>query len=406
MRLGPGHDHRVARTAQVARHLLAPLEGRVVGVRPGGGVVRGGVEAAQLLHAAELLDDLHLLVGVEHDAVEERRLVERAGEGALHAGAVVAPDVDDERVVELAHLLDGVEQAADVPVGVLGEAGEDLHLARVQLLLRVAEGVPGGEEVGALGQLGVRRYDAELLLALERLLAVGVPAVVELALVLVGPLLGDVVRGVAAAGGVVDEPRLLRVLSADRVEPLDGLVGDVVREVVELAVLALGDAEGGVVLGDDRVVLAGRAGQEAPPVVEAPAQRPVVERAGRPHLAARRHVPLAEPAGDVAVLLEDARQGGAAARPRARVAGERAGELGDGAHADAVVVAAGEHRGPRRRADGGDVEPVVGEPHLPHAGEVRGRDAAAEGVGAAEAGVVDEDEQHVGGVLRAPWGRG
>ena len=128
--------------------------------------------------------------------------------------------------------------------------------------------------------------------------------------------------------------------------------------------------------------------------------RPVVERARRAHLAARRHVPLAEPAGDVAVLLEDAREGGAAARARPGVAGERAGELGDGAHADAVVVAAGQHRGPRRRADGGDVEPVVGEPHLPHAGEVRGRDAAAEGVGAAEAGVVDEDEQHVGRVFR------
>ena len=89
-------------------------------------------------------------LGVEHDAVEERRLVERAGERALHAGAVVAPDVDDQRVVELAHLLDRVEQPADVPVGVLGEAGEHLHLAGVELLLGVAQRVPGREEVGAL----------------------------------------------------------------------------------------------------------------------------------------------------------------------------------------------------------------------------------------------------------------
>ena len=136
-------------------------------------------------------------------------------------------------------------------------------------------------------------------------------------------------------------------------------------------------------------------------MVEAPPCRPVVERARRPHLAARRHVPLAESAGDVAVLLEDPREGGAAARAGACVPGERAGELGDGAHADAVVVAAGQHRGSGRRADGGHVEPVVGEPHLPHTGQVGGGDAAAEGVGTAEAGVVDEDEQHVGGAFRS-----
>ena len=38
---------------------------------------------------------LSCCVGVEHDAVEERHLVERAGDRALHAGAVVAPDVED-----------------------------------------------------------------------------------------------------------------------------------------------------------------------------------------------------------------------------------------------------------------------------------------------------------------------
>ena len=67
-------------------------------------------------------------------------------------------------------------------------------------------------------------------------------------------------------------------------------------------------------------------------MVEAPPCGPVVERPRGAHLAARREVPLAEAAGDVAVLAEDARQGGAAARARAGVAGERPGELGDAAH--------------------------------------------------------------------------
>ena len=181
-----------------------------------------------------------------------------------------------------------------------------------------------GKASGPLGELGVRRDDAERLLPLEGPLAVDVPAVVELALVLVGPLLRDVVRGVGRAGGVVDEPRLVGVLRAHRVQPLDRLVGDVVGEVVELAVLALGHAEGRVVLRDDRVVLPGGAGEEAPPVVEAPAGRPVVERARRAHLVPRGHVPLAEPAGDVAVLAQDPGQGGASSAAGCRCSRGRA----------------------------------------------------------------------------------
>ena len=47
----------------------------------------------------------------------------------------------------------------------------------------------------------------ELLLAGERALALDVPAVVELALVLVGPFLGHVMRRVRRAGREVDEER-------------------------------------------------------------------------------------------------------------------------------------------------------------------------------------------------------
>jgi hypothetical protein len=134
--------------------------------------MRRRVDAPEGLDAAVLLDDeLELLPGVEHEAVQERHLVEQARGGSLHACSVVAPDVEDERVVEVAHLLDRVEQAADVPVGVLLEARVHLHLTDVELLLRLGEGVPGREQVGPLGQLRVLRDDAELLLALERLLA-------------------------------------------------------------------------------------------------------------------------------------------------------------------------------------------------------------------------------------------
>ena len=45
------------------------------------------------------------------------------------------------------------------------------------------------------------------------------------------------------------------------------------------------------------------------------------------------------------------------------------------------------------------MEAVVGEALLLHAGQVRRADAAAEGVGATEPGVVDQDEQDVGRAL-------
>ena len=59
-------------------------------------------------------------------------------------------------------------------------------------------------------QLRVLRDDAQLLLLRERLLAIGVPAVVELALVLVRPFLRHVMRRVAGAGAEVQEERLVR----------------------------------------------------------------------------------------------------------------------------------------------------------------------------------------------------
>ena len=94
---------------------------------------------APRVEPAVLLDQRELLLGGEGEPVLHRQLVEGAGQRSLQARAVVPEDVDDERVLELAHLLDRVEQAADVPVGVLLEAGIDLHLPRVQLLLGIRE---------------------------------------------------------------------------------------------------------------------------------------------------------------------------------------------------------------------------------------------------------------------------
>ena len=147
--------------------------------------MRRRVIAAPGLNAAVLIDQLELLLGLDVDAVEERHLVERARRRPLQAGAVIAPDVEDQRVVELTHRFDLVEQPADVPVSVVHEARVDLHLPGVELLRGVVERVPSVEEIRPLRQHRILRDHTELLLPLEHLLAQRVPALVELALVLI-----------------------------------------------------------------------------------------------------------------------------------------------------------------------------------------------------------------------------
>ena len=91
---------------------------------------------------------------------------------ALGAGAVVAVDVDDQRVVEPAQVLEGLDHAADLVVVVGGVGGEDLDLPDEELLLLRAELVPGLQDVIGPGrQLRILGDHAERLLVLEDALA-------------------------------------------------------------------------------------------------------------------------------------------------------------------------------------------------------------------------------------------
>ncbi len=83
--------------------------------------------------------------------VEEGHLVQQPVEAAFGARAVVAHDVDHERVVELADLVDRVDDAADFVVGVGGEGREDLHHAGVDafFLLRAASPRPAASRAAA-----------------------------------------------------------------------------------------------------------------------------------------------------------------------------------------------------------------------------------------------------------------
>ncbi len=398
----PPHDEWVARAAEMGADLLAPLERRVARPRPGRAVVGIHDLGAPLIEAAVALGQLQLHLVGERDAVLHRELVERAGDRALHAGAVVTPDPQDQRVVELAELLDRVKHPADVVVGVLGVARVDLHLARIERLERVGDVVPRRECRVARREFCVGRDHAKLLLSGERLLAERVPALIELPLVLVGPSLRDVVRRVAAAGRVVDEERLLRVLRPNAVQPLDRLVGHRIGEVVRivLVVIALVGPDDLLVLCQHRVPLARASAEDPVEVVEAPPAGPAVEGACVALLPVRRQMPLAERRGRITVVSKNPRQRRTVARQDRRVSREPTRELTDRSETDSVVVPAGQERGACRRAERRHVEPVVLEASVRHARVVRCLDRAPERARVPESCVVDQHEQHVGRTFR------
>ena len=106
------HDERVARPAVVRRDLLGPLERCVARVGPAGVEVAIGILATHLVHERKLVLD-----GVG-ESVEDDHLVEGAGQAALGTASVVAPDVEEKRVVEFAHFLERGDQAPDLVVRV------------------------------------------------------------------------------------------------------------------------------------------------------------------------------------------------------------------------------------------------------------------------------------------------
>ena len=66
----------------------------------------------------------------------------RADGGAFRARAVVAADVDDQRVVELAHVFDLLNHPTNFMVGVSHVGGKDIRLTNEELLFVGAERFP------------------------------------------------------------------------------------------------------------------------------------------------------------------------------------------------------------------------------------------------------------------------
>ncbi len=138
--------------------------------------------------------------------------------------------------------------------------------------------------------------------ASEGALAILVPAIVKLALILVGPLLKNLVRAVRSTGCPIHKERLVRGVGVLLAEPSDGVLRDVISEVIALGLLVV-DLRG--VARQGRLVLRGLSGEEAVEVFEAIASRPIVERPLGRDLLFGGVVPFAPGPGIVAVVLEN-----------------------------------------------------------------------------------------------------
>ena len=176
-------------------------------------------------------------------------------------------------------------------------------------------------------------------------LPVGIPAVVELALVAVRPLRPDVVRRVHRPEREVGQPGLVRsqglVLGQPAHRPLGQILGQVVALLREPRLVDRLPVDEQL-----RVPLVRVAAEEPVEPVEPEHRpgRPPVVRTGDPRLLRRRVVPLADAEARVAVLVEHRPDARLVLRLTTVVAREAARQLGDVRHPDRVVVAAGQQR--------------------------------------------------------------
>ncbi len=343
----------------------------------------------------------HLGFGRDHvQPVEEGDLVRGAQGPALGARSVVAVDVDDQRVVEFADVVDRLDDAADLVVGIGGIGGEDLDLPDEELLLDVGQLVPRLDVLRRPGrERRVLRHEAHLLLVLEDGFTQRLVAVVEEVhrLDLLDPFLRRVVRRVGGAGGIFHEEGLGRIDLVHVGDPVDRVVGHA-GDQVPLAFLPIERIDLRGVAEQVRLPLVGVATDESVEILEAHAGRPLVERSGLACHEGRRVVVLAEPRGVVAVVEQDPPDGRLVLGDDAVVAGKPGGLLGDHAKAGRVVVPPGDQRRAGRRTERCRMDVGVAQAFGGQLVHRRRRDDAAEGARYAEAGIVGDDQQYVRGV--------
>src|SRR4029077_3475616 len=287
------------------------------------------------------------------DAVIGCHLVKGSLQSAFGARAVVAANVDNERVVELALILNFLNDSANLMVGIGDISSENLSLVRVEFLLDERERIPPRQlcatilslAVRPIGKLGARRDHAEPLLVRENLLAQLLIAHVKLTLELLDPFLRRLVRRMGASGYVIEEKRLVRRRRIQTLHMLDRLVRQICGEVI--ARLADPRKYRGVIAIKVGCPLISLATHEAIEILKAHTRRPLVEWTASAVLVRWGIVIFAKPGGRITVVLQDFAYGGAILAYDGIVTREAGGQFADHAIADGVMVTAGNERGTR-----------------------------------------------------------
>src|SRR5947207_9755506 len=132
----PMYNYTVRSSAVVRCDLLGPLERSVASPRPANRIMREGARVAPILQVR------HVDLGGVNDSIQRHHLVIGAFRSTFRAGSVVAHNVNEQSVVQDAHLLKGIHQTSYLFIGVLGKTGEGLHLPSFEFFLIWCLGIP------------------------------------------------------------------------------------------------------------------------------------------------------------------------------------------------------------------------------------------------------------------------
>ena len=292
----------------------------------------------------------------------------------------------------------------------LAEAGEHFHHARIELAL-VRRQLGPFLNIGVVTRkLRVLGHDAQLFLSSECVLAINVPALVELAFVFVRPFLRNMMGRVVRARREIKEKRFVRRDLLQIGDEVDRLVGKIGSEMITLF-RRLRRLDLMIVINKVGIILMRVTAEETVIALKATPERPAIIRTGRADLLGRREMPFADAIGCVTLLQKHLGQKAVLKRNRAIAARKARRALGDAGHGVRMMIAAGQHAGTRRRTERGRVHVVEQEAILRELVDVRRRDRRAVAAELAKSGVVDDDEEHVrrprfGATRRGPCGLG
>ncbi len=225
-------------------------------------------------------------------------------EGATLLGRTVVRQEHHDGVVQLSHGAQSIDQPADLVIRVIQKSRERFLQATRQQLVRFRHVVPCRNAGVARSELGAPGNDTELELALIPAFTYHIPALVIAPSILLEVRGRGLMRGMGRTKGDVGEERTVGTDALAVVDHLQQLIDEVLGDVVAV-VGARGRINVAVVSNQFGVELVGFSLQETVVAVEAPGERPLIERAGSRDVLGGGQMPLADTEGGIALGVKD-----------------------------------------------------------------------------------------------------